>query len=434
MAGGQRDSAGGGRKDSRRPGLSRLAEEGPSVTMWTTPRRTFPVAFAVLTACLAAAAVADAAARDPAELLAAVRSATARYVDIARAREDGYVQASGMEPGHGYHFVNLGDQVLAAAGGLWRGQLDLARPPFLLYVERDGQWQLVGVEYALLEPPADDPLPGARWARHEASCHYRDYRERPGASASGCPPRHPETGAEFAFWHPAMAIAHVWAWHPNPNGLFAEDNPLLAPYAKGAAATAAHHHGGISGPEVAYSQFNHRSAGAVLLAIAAVIFWEMREGRRFPWNALSTPLWILLGIYLFARSDAEAWPMGPKSFGEIFSDPLVLQHKLLTLLPVLIGVVEGVRKAGYAGRLAWGYLFPVLGLAGGVGLFLHFHDGGLHLDRIYVQHAAMGLTSLLAGTALFVARRRGRPGARLSRAWPAFIAILGLVLLVYTEG
>src|SRR5207237_1364337 len=91
------------------------------------------------------------------------RRATARYVDVATARADGYLQASGMEARHGYHFV----QPAAQARALATGTLDLAAPPVLLYVERDGLWQLVGVEYALPSVPPDDALPGAVWHAHE---------------------------------------------------------------------------------------------------------------------------------------------------------------------------------------------------------------------------------------------------------------------------
>src|SRR5215510_3802982 len=142
------------------------------------------------------------------EIIAEVRRATEQYQNIARARADGFVQVSGM----------------AASA------LDFARPPMLLYVERDGVWQLAGVEYALAVPPRPNPLPGAEWHRHEASCHYRDYKEAPAPRAADCPPKHPESGEPFVLWHPSFAVAHVWAWIPSPDGPFSEENRALAPY------------------------------------------------------------------------------------------------------------------------------------------------------------------------------------------------------------
>ena len=119
------------------------------------------------------------------EVVGEVRRVTEQYQDIARARADGFVQVSGMEARHGYHFVNVQVQLVAAASGA----LDLARPPVLLYVEREGVWQLVGVEYVLPARPSVDPFPGAEWHQHEASCHYRDDREQPAPRAAACPPR-----------------------------------------------------------------------------------------------------------------------------------------------------------------------------------------------------------------------------------------------------
>jgi hypothetical protein len=143
-----------------------------------------PVAAALLLV-LRSAGPAHAAA--PVEhVIADVRAATLRYLDVARAREDGFVQVSGMEPGHGYHFVNPAAQLFTATTALASRTLDLARPSVLLYVEQDGAWQLVGVEYALPAMPAINPLPGAEWRAHAASRHYRDHREIPTASMSAC--------------------------------------------------------------------------------------------------------------------------------------------------------------------------------------------------------------------------------------------------------
>src|SRR5687767_6653069 len=142
-----------------------------------------------LTLALVSAAVAASPPSAPETVVAEVRRATARYLDIANARADGYVQTSGMEARHGYHFV----QPTAQARALATGTLDLAAPPVLLYVERDGVWQLAGVEYALPSVPAASPLPPAAWHRHEASCHYRDFREIAAATARACPARHPRS-------------------------------------------------------------------------------------------------------------------------------------------------------------------------------------------------------------------------------------------------
>jgi hypothetical protein len=368
------------------------------------------------------------------DIVTEVRRVTAKYQDIARARADGFVQVSGMEARHGYHFMNVNAAVMAP--DLVAGTLDISRPPMLLYVEREGAWQLVGVEYALPSVPATNPLPGATWHQHEASCHYRDYRETAAPRASDCPPRHPESGEPFVLWHPAFAVAHVWAWIENPDGPFAEENRALAPYG-GAIRTGPGHRHPRSGPELAYSQFTHRVAGGVLLLAAGVIAWETRRPRRFPWSALSSGLFILFGLYLIPTSDPESWPWGPKSFGEIFTDPLVLEHKLLALVPITIGIATGLRNAGLFPRARWLTLIGALALLSGATLFVHFHDGHFHVDRIYLQHVAMGTTVAALGVVLLIGRRAARRTERgeaiMRWAWPAFVAALAVILLFYAE-
>lgn len=368
--------------------------------------------------------------RSPEEVVAEVRRATEQYQDIARARADGFVQVSGMEARHGYHFMNINAPMLTAAG-MVASTLDLARPPMLLYVERDGVWKLAGVEYALTALPRPNPLPGSEWHRHEASCHYRDYREVPAPRAADCPTKHPESNEPFVLWHPAFAVVHVWAWIPSPDGPFSEENPALAPYG-GTPAPSGHPHP-RSEPELAYSQVTHRVAGSVLILVAVLTAWEAWRPRRFPWSALSSVVFILFGLYLIPTSDPESWPWGPGSFMEIFTDPLVLQHKLLALVPLSFGVIGVLRSAGVLARSYWYAVVPTLAVLAGASLFVHFHDGRFHVDAVYLQHAAMGLTSIAAGTLIFAARRTTGGETLIRWGWPGLIGTMGLILLFYVE-
>jgi hypothetical protein len=367
-------------------------------------------------------------ARTPEEVIAEVRAATARYLDIARAREDGFVQVSGMEPGHGYHFVNPTAQMFTATAALASGTLDLGRPSILLYVERGDVWQLVGVEYALASMPAVNPLPGAEWRAHEASCHYRDHREIASARMSDCAAKHPESGSPFVFWHPSMVVAHVWAWHPNPAGPFAAENRYLAPYG-GTVSSHGHDHK-RSETEIRYSEMNHRVAGTFLIALAAATIWSLRRPTRAPAAAV---LWIVFGLYLFVSSDPEAWPLGPRRFAEIFGDSLVVQHKLLALIPLALGLTDLARRAQLLSGRAAVIAVALLSAVGGASLFYHDHEGGVHLNRIFLQHAAIGLAGLaMAGVLVVVDRRPG--AARIARwMWPATLAAVGVLLLFYVE-
>jgi hypothetical protein len=379
----------------------------------------------VLALITATGAPAAPSASAPDEVVAEVRRATARYLDIANARADGYVQASGMEARHGYHFVQPAAQARAVA----TGALDLSQPPVLLYVERGGIWQLAGVEYALPSVPSSSPLPASAWHRHEASCHYRDFREIAAASARECPARHPQSGEIFVGWHPALATAHVWAWYPNPDGPFAETNAYLAPY--GGFVAPEHH--ARNPAELLYSEVTHRLSGVILLVLAALTVWESWRPRPFPWNAVSAPLWAAFGVYLIPSSDPESWPYGPQRFVEIFDDPLVLQHKLLALLPIVIGGIVILRGSGRLPSRRLVRVLAGLAIAGGATLFFHFHDGRIHFDAIYFQHALMGTTALGVGVALLVGTRHEHPQRWLKWAWPTFLVVMAAVLLAYRE-
>jgi hypothetical protein len=358
------------------------------------------------------------------EVIAEVRRATVRYLDVDRAREDGFVQASGMQARHGVHFVHP----RSAAGHVAGGAVDLARPPVLLYVERGGQWQLAGVEYALAAIPATSPFPATAWKRHEAACHYRDGQEVAAAAAGACPARHPASGAEFVLWHPALAVVHVWAWYPNPDGPFAGENRYLDAW--GVAPPPASHRHARTPLEVRYSELNHRVAGLFLLVLAVVTGWTARAGRG---RVVLGGLWMAFGAYVFVAADPEAWPLGPKTFRDVFDDGLVIQHKLLALLPGAIGLAEMLRGMGAATRLAWSSTLSAVAVAGGLALFWHDHEGGLDWSRGFVQHAALGVASLAAGLVLFFTGAAGRLGERVVWAWPALLFATALVLLFYAE-
>ena len=130
-----------------------------------------------------------------------VRSATRGFQDVAAARTAGYAQFLGcvsgpQEGAMGVHFVN-GDLV-------GDGLIDVKRPEALMYETKAGRHHLVGVEYIVL---AD------AWnARNQApptlmgqSFHY--------------------TGSPNRYGIPAFYALHVWAWKPNPHGMFADWNP-----------------------------------------------------------------------------------------------------------------------------------------------------------------------------------------------------------------
>ncbi len=134
---------------------------------------------------------------DQRKAIAKVREATARFHDIEVAKKAGYTEqyppgcavSPNDEGAQAFHYLNP---------DLVDGNVELLRPELLMYEPKpDGSLQLIGVDYVV-------PL---------------------GASASA-----PKLlGVEFMENKPLDVWAlHIWAWRPNPSGMFAAWNPKVS--------------------------------------------------------------------------------------------------------------------------------------------------------------------------------------------------------------
>ena len=148
------------------------------------------------------------------------RLATARYAtDLALAKKQGYGVITRMIPDMGWHFMNPKITTF-----------DVRRPPILVYGKHGSSWQLVAFEWVFPTKPKSPPLPGATYGSFGAACHYKDGTFVFQADASACAPKSPQSGAAFNFWHPDLVTLHVWAWYPNPAGVYSGMNPLMQPF------------------------------------------------------------------------------------------------------------------------------------------------------------------------------------------------------------
>lgn len=153
--------------------------------------------------------------------LAKARAATAKYAtDLELAKADGYrLQITQMIPDMGYHFLNPDIT-----------EFDVTKPPILVYVRNGDDWQLVGFEWVFPEKPETHPLPGAMYGSFPAACHYEDGTFVFESDESACSETSPQSGAAFSFWHPKLVTLHVWAWYPNPDGIYAGTNRWVRPF------------------------------------------------------------------------------------------------------------------------------------------------------------------------------------------------------------
>ena len=133
------------------------------------------------------------------QAIARVRQATAKFHDIEAAKAAGYtnqyppgcaVSPEG-EGAQAFHYLNP---------GLVDATVELLRPELVMYEpQRDGSLQLIGVDYVVpfdvwksSEPPT---LLGVPFMRNEP----------------------------LGVW-----ALHIWAWRPNPSGMFAAWNPKVS--------------------------------------------------------------------------------------------------------------------------------------------------------------------------------------------------------------
>jgi hypothetical protein len=372
-------------------------------------------------------------AREPAKdfylskLIAEVRLATRRYLDVEQAKADGYVQISGNVPLEGYHFSNAGIT-----------RFDYARPSTLLYIQSAGQWQLGGLEYALPgNRPAESPFPGVAWELHPAMCRYADWQEFPARSREACPRAHPATKSPFVAWYPDFWVLRLWLWYPNPYGLFASLNPLLAPFDDRTVPPAWAGTWAEWKEHTAFSNFNHNFSGwlVLLMGFVMVVTVVSGEGQRSGLSLLWAAVALALAAFVLYRSDPEYWPLGFRSLAETLGDREAIEHKLSGLIILAMGVVEWLRVRGTLSHWAWGMLFPCLAITGGTILLFHLHpvSNFNYLGRNNQPHITEGITAILAG----VTYLRGEWGIMRQRGWrlvPAGLVILmGLQLILYLE-
>jgi hypothetical protein len=137
-------------------------------------------------------------------LPAAVRQATARYLDVQNALDEEYVDTqncvSGQNEGAmGVHLIKL---------SLFDHVLRVEEPEALVYEPKDGRLRLVAVEYITPAAAWQTNNPGAQPILSGHLFHYAQGPNRYG----------PDSFYEL----------HVWAWKNNPRGTFADWNPNVS--------------------------------------------------------------------------------------------------------------------------------------------------------------------------------------------------------------
>lgn len=214
-----------------------------------------------------------------------------------------------------------------------------------------------------------------------------------------------------------------------------------------AAATHEGHEGGSGTPvrggitreeERAYSLFMHRTCGMAVIALGALILADRLTQRRYgAFRKAMGFIWLLMGVHIMINADPTDWPVAA-GFMESLSRPGSgewVQHKLLSLVPMAIGLYTMLSAPKFESHPAVSYAVAALLALAGIGLLFHEHEHSPGMDMALVgkQHNLMALTALLIAA--------GWLADSLDRlAWkpklfvvPVGLILLGLELTLYTE-
>ena len=186
--------------------------------------------------------------------------------------------------------------------------------------------------------------------------------------------------------------------------------------------------------EYAWSEYNHHAAGFFVFLMGVLALADragfIRWARHWPLIFLG------LAAFLFVRNDPRAWPLGPAGFWESMILPDVLQHRVVVLLVVSLGLFEWMVRSGRLTRPGGRLVFPLLCAAGGGLLLTHSH-AMFNLKSEFlteVSHAPMGLFGVIMAWGRWLEVRLPRADAWLPGwIWAGAMTIIGLILLVYRE-
>lgn len=190
-----------------------------------------------------------------------------------------------------------------------------------------------------------------------------------------------------------------------------------------------------------WSEYNHNIAGIFLTMMsffAMLSYLKLAESNKIVGFSRYWPIgFVLLGIFLFFRSDAETWPLGPIGFWEsTFGNGEVLQHRIATFLVFGLGLMELRARITDVPRVGLSLVFPVLAAFGGLMLLTHSHVGFQPKSAFLIQvgHTAMGVFSLVLACGRWLELKLEPPAQRIA----GFISVaalfqIGIILLFYRE-
>jgi putative copper resistance protein D len=191
-----------------------------------------------------------------------------------------------------------------------------------------------------------------------------------------------------------------------------------------------------------WSDYNHNVSGLFLTVMGLMAMLSYIDKPGFRWARYWPIGFVGLSVFLFFRSDAETWPLGPIGFWEsTFRNGEVFQHRIATLLAMVLGLLElRARTRDDARKLQ--LVFPLLCAFGGILLLTHAHAEFELKSEFLIQstHTTMGLLAVVMASGRWLELRLAEAGSPPASAASAddryfegrlagFIAIFSMFLI-----
>jgi putative copper resistance protein D len=184
-----------------------------------------------------------------------------------------------------------------------------------------------------------------------------------------------------------------------------------------------------------WSDYNHNIAGIFLTVMSVFAMLSYRKNAH--WEKFWPLGFIGLGVFLFFRSDAESWPLGPIGFWEsTFNNGEILQHRIATLLVLTLGIMELKARMTKNPNSQLPYVFPILSAFGGLMLLAHSHVGFEPKSTFLIQvgHTLMGFFSLILACGRWLELKLDYPGNKIAGFVSVFALFqIGMILMFYRE-
>ena len=186
-----------------------------------------------------------------------------------------------------------------------------------------------------------------------------------------------------------------------------------------------------------WSNYNHNISGIFLTVMSFFAMLSYVNKPQFEQLKYWPLGFVGLGIFLFFRSDAETWPLGPIGFWDsTFNNAEVLQHRIATLLVFMLGIFELRARISKTSNSRLPFVFPLLAAFGGLMLLTHSHIGFQAKSAFLIQvgHTTMGIFSLILACGRWLELKLDKPGKDIA----GFISVaalfqIGIILMFYRE-